>query len=287
MKQYLKFKNWVEQEKIQRMVNKLIVGWIFIILIFAVVLSARNSSLLNVLGISTQVEPTLAKSPTPTIQELSPTPNYIQPTLAPKVYVPILTTDQDPVISCNYQYLGTQQIKRSLCNTQFECQIGGKWYFYTSREKCTEDQKAEYDKKYKEVYDATYKALTNPSTNSNEVTCSAIGYSQERKVWTYILTPEECNSAKANASSTQHTVSLYDCTINGQVIGKMTSAECSQKMTEYWNVKNEETNQQYLQQQTTEQYRSAVSACLNRARAAGAASSSWAEACYSNPNLGL
>jgi len=274
MKQYLKFKEWTEKKSTQMALNISIIVLIVAVSIVVGISLERNGTLSRILGVSTQAEPTSIPTEIP-IPTDNPTPF---PTYAPiKTYV-----DPDPIIDCVFTYIGTMRLKRSVCNKSTECSIGGKWIYYSSVDKCRTDQKADSDKTYKETYDATYKALTNPSTNPNEVTCSSIGYSQERKVWTYILTPEECNSAKANANPTQPTISSYDCTINGQVVGKMTSAECSQKITEYYQAKITP-----IPDTSVQDYNNAVSACLNRMRALGAASSSQAQACYTNPSLGL
>lgn len=259
MKQYLKFKEWTEKKSTQMALNTFIVVWIIGISIAVGISLERNGTLSRILGASTQAEPTLTKIPIPTIQELSPTPNYIQPTLVLKTYVPIPTTDPDPVISCNYKYLGIQQIRRSLCNAQFECQIGGKWYLYTSRDKCSQDQRADYNKVYRETYDATYKALNNNS-----------GAPYVYPAYAPSSTPTSLNNT------------LIDCAIAGQVVGNMTYAECSQKITEHYQAKVTPVPDMSVQD-----YNNAVSACLNRMRALGAASSSQAQACYSNPNLGL
>lgn len=107
--------------------------------------------------------------------------------------LPVPTTkavynDPDPIINCNYKYLGTQQIKRSLCNIQFECQVGDKWYFYTSREKCAEDQKK-------------YNAIKYPP-------CTVYyKYSGESKTYNY-MTPEQCSYWQQRASISSQPLSL-------------------------------------------------------------------------------
>lgn len=50
--------------------------------------------------------------------------------------------DPDSIISCNFKIVASKQMKRSECLKSFECQINSQWYIYTSREKCTEDQKS-------------------------------------------------------------------------------------------------------------------------------------------------
>ena len=47
------------------------------------------------------------------------------------------------MINCNISNNcggGTRKIKQSECNNGTCCQIGSSWIFYTSRQKCTEDQ---------------------------------------------------------------------------------------------------------------------------------------------------
>lgn len=92
-------------------------------------------------------------SPTPTeiIFQLTPTPTptaspiYYQPTspptlpqTAPKTQEGV-NTDQS-LVDCNFQYNGKIKLKQSECSKSFECQISNKWYIYSSREKCGQDQ---------------------------------------------------------------------------------------------------------------------------------------------------
>ncbi len=232
-------------------------------------------------------------TPTPSPSENpTPSPTYI-PTPTPKKVQPVYT-DPDPVITCTSSYPNCSgqsiKAKQSACSKITCCQIGDKWSVYPSSDTCSQDQKAYYANKYVPTNSGTTNTYTPPS-NTNEITCNVIGYSQSRNVWTYILTPAECDSAKASPPPVQpltpFNLTLFDCTIDGQDVGKMTSAECSQKSTEYWNAKREESNQAYSQQQAIRDYNSAVSACLSRMRALGITSSSYAQQCNNNPNLGL
>lgn len=252
MKRCLKLKEWAEKKSTQMALNVFIVVWIVTISVVVGILLERNGTLSRILGVSTQVEPTvsLTNAPTPTD---SPTPFPTYPPV--KTYV-----DPDPIISCNYKYLGTQQIRRSLCNIQFECQIGDKWYFYTSHDKCSQDQKANYDKVYKETYDATYKSLTG---NSGHPT----------------LAPFPTLPSLGDT--------LIDCDVGGQMLGKMTYSQCNQKMIDHFNSYTLPDTTVPTPDTSARDYNNAVSACLNRMRAAGILNSSAAQQCYTNPSLGL
>lgn len=58
------------------------------------------------------------------------------------------TVDPDPIVNCQFKYLGSKQIRSSECSKSFECQIGGQWYIYTSRERCKRDQENYWNTRY-------------------------------------------------------------------------------------------------------------------------------------------
>lgn len=60
-----------------------------------------------------------------------PTPSFY--------YIPP-TIDPDPVIDCNFTYIGTLKLRRSVCTRSTDCQINGKWIYYDSVDKCKQDQ---------------------------------------------------------------------------------------------------------------------------------------------------
>lgn len=65
-----------------------------------------------------------------------------------------LTPGPDPVITCNVHAScggGSLQMKRSECDQTTCCQIGGKWYFYTSKGKCKKDQEDYWANYYKNL----------------------------------------------------------------------------------------------------------------------------------------
>lgn len=109
---------------------ELFAGFVEMVLLAVFFLSTNDSLLAKVLGISTQATP----APTPIV---TPQPALtVQPTSTTKpVYV-----NPDPVIDCNFTYIGTMKLRRSVCNKSTECQIGGKWVYYDSVDKCKADQ---------------------------------------------------------------------------------------------------------------------------------------------------
>lgn len=116
---------------------------LWVIAITIIIIGLINTDLSSILGLSTRKVAPLVIFPTPAIQELSPTPDYVQPTLAPKVYVPVPTTDPDPVIECQNPNCGSINIKKSLCSNTVGyacCQVGNTWTWYASRSRCSQDQ---------------------------------------------------------------------------------------------------------------------------------------------------
>ncbi len=54
----------------------------------------------------------------------------------------VTTYDPDPVIDCVFDKMSTQRMRRSVCVSGTACEINGKWIFYSSKDKCVQDQKA-------------------------------------------------------------------------------------------------------------------------------------------------
>lgn len=89
--------------------------------------------------------------------------NILTPTLvAKKIIKPTsVPTDTDPMINCNISANcggGTRRIKQSECSNGTCCQIGSSWIFYTSKQKCDEDQE-----KYNFSGSYNYSSSTNPT----------------------------------------------------------------------------------------------------------------------------
>ncbi len=125
MQYYLRFKKWIEQKKIQRMLDKLTFVLIVTVgLIFLVILNSNDAFLSRVLGISTQVAPILSSTETPT--------NIPVPTNAP---LPTLNAANTPCgpgqHSGQYVYLKTA----SECQNYIDCQLNdGSWKLMTKSE---------------------------------------------------------------------------------------------------------------------------------------------------------
>ena len=138
-------------------------------------------------------EQSITISPTPTQQ---PTPtSYKLPSSTPKpvvkgVKTSYITTDPDPIIDCTFTYLGTKQLKRSECNISFECEIDSKWYLYTSRDKCKQDQSSYWSKYYDEN--------SPPDNNLNSTPLSIKNISCVINGEIYMMNNQEnCDSARS------------------------------------------------------------------------------------------
>lgn len=84
---------------------------------------------------------------------VTPTPILSpKPAVKGKYDIPTPTPDPDPIVDCQFTYLPWQKMKTSECSKSFECQIGGQWYIYTSRDKCKQDQSTYWLNYYKGNY---------------------------------------------------------------------------------------------------------------------------------------
>lgn len=105
----------------------------FVVILLVIAALIGGSSLINMGNRNppepeaTITSPTSIPSPTPT--EVIQEEKYTAP-----------TDDPDPIVDCNFKYVGTKKIRSSECSKSFECQIGGQWYIYTSKEQCSQDQ---------------------------------------------------------------------------------------------------------------------------------------------------
>lgn len=89
-----------------------------------------------------------ASQPTPT---LSPTPTP-KPVVKGTSIIPTPTSDPDPVIECKSELCNGGWMPQSKCNQSTCCQIGDKWYFYLSKDKCRQDQETYWANYYKGNY---------------------------------------------------------------------------------------------------------------------------------------
>lgn len=124
--------------------------------------------------------PTYKPSPTP-IPIQTPTPKPIQQ-VEPSI-------DPDPIISCNFPQSGTKKLRKSECSRSFDCQIGGQWYIYTDKNKCSEDQKNYWSKVYSPP--ATGNSNNIPSTPSEPTITCVLPYG------TFQVPQVHCDNAKA------------------------------------------------------------------------------------------
>lgn len=178
----------------------------------------------------TKQAPTLG-SVLPTKIEPSPTPT---PTKKPVQQV-VPNVDPDPIINCNFTYLGSKKLRRSECSKSFDCQIGGQWYIYTDKNKCSEDQKNYWSKVYSPP--ATGNSNTIPSTQPSKplVDC-VLSYG------TYRWLESDCENAKRRD-------------------------EEDQKRQEELNIQSavNQLEKQVLQYQQEEQRKTDLEACLKKA----------------------
>ena len=82
---------------------------------------------------------------TPKVEGFAAVQNTPEPSLSALPYetpVPSPTIDPDPIIDCKLPHSGIHPgIRKSLCDTYTDCQLGDKWVFYTSIPACKADQK--------------------------------------------------------------------------------------------------------------------------------------------------
>lgn len=98
--------------------------------------------------------------------------------------LPPTTTDSDPIIDCKFTYLGTMKLRKSVCSKSTDCQIGGKWVYYDSVDRCKADQQA--------------------LNNSNLVDCLIAGK-------TYRITKDLCAKNTGGSLNTSYTSPYYSC----------------------------------------------------------------------------
>lgn len=181
------------------------------------------------------------------------------------------TLDTDPIINCNFQYLGTKQLRRSECSKSFECQVGAQWYIYTSKDKCLEDQK-------KAQISLPRVSASNLNSSEHLVSC-LVSYPCTGNSFTYYVNQETCNNFQQGAlgicSSAPGQATLdyinqdYERYVRGQTnnTGSYPSPDPA-KITS-------------CKYQVVENYNQKVRICDGQASAGGYSSSSAHDACIS------
>jgi len=112
-----------------------LVGGVVILLLSVAYLDAESEGLMQKSKV--QDSNYLKKTSTPTTTPTST--SDIKGTTTTKTQ-PVV--DSDPIIDCKFTHLGTIRLKRSVCSKSTDCQIGGKWVYYDSVDKCKEDQRS-------------------------------------------------------------------------------------------------------------------------------------------------
>lgn len=139
------------------------------------------------------------------------------PTSTPKpVQQAAPTIDPDPIINCNFPQSGIKKLKRSECSKSFDCQIGGQWYIYTDKSKCSEDQKNYWSKVY------------SPSTGNSNLPPSEPLVDCKLSYGTFQLRRSTCDDFKKSDGPAPEP--LVDCQIvtsYGDFSGKYTQADCN------------------------------------------------------------
>lgn len=92
-----------------------------------------------------------------------------KPTTIPKSSVnvlrssPIPTQNPDPILTCKSSRCGDTKMHQSQCQSYICCEIGSKWYWSPSKNKCSEDQSA-YWRAYYDSKSSTPSKSYTPST---------------------------------------------------------------------------------------------------------------------------
>lgn len=117
--------------------------------------------------------------------EITPTPiptaeTNVTPTVIPKKTVkPIQKTiDTDPMINCTMSANcggDIRKVKKSECDNGTCCQIGSSWIFYTSRQKCIDDQNSAKPKTINNPQIVPTTAVYSPNANKSPVFLSYSG----------------------------------------------------------------------------------------------------------------
>ncbi len=85
-----------------------------------------------------------------------PAQNVVQPNV-----------NSDPIVNCGVSANcggGYKSMKNSECNNTTCCEVGGKWYFYTDKNKCNQDQQAYNNSTNSNYVYPTTSAYTYPTT---------------------------------------------------------------------------------------------------------------------------
>ena len=172
---------------------------------------------------------------------------------APQVKGAQTNIGNDPIVNCQISPEcggGSRQMKKSECEQSVCCQIGSKWYFYLSREKCSEDQK-----NYRQD---TYKPLTinNSSTGTSDripVFLSFYGY-------TLYCPPQNIDAIKSINQTMEAKKSEWDKNYKDCVDLERTTDPCQKNCDSQMRTENENCVRLYGDNVNSPEY----STCTNR-----------------------
>ncbi len=180
----------------------------------------------------------------------SPTPIAL-PTFTPIPVTPTPTVDPNPIITCNINVScggGSKQLRQSVCNNMICClystecggpkfvaksqcpangtccQVGNKWTYYLSKDKCTQDQNA-YNSSVNQNNNTYIPSTYTPPTY---YTCT-LYYPALKLYQTYTSlykTKAECDSAQASLNQGSQTVQYTAPTTAPYQAPQMTKSQC-------------------------------------------------------------
>jgi hypothetical protein len=172
---YTKFWKWVKDRRFGSRSNNVIITIVVGSIIFLAAVMTKNIFLPHILGASTKTEAKLIILPTPTIaiaskklidrsnqgiisqQASQGSEEMVDCTGPDGKHLQISqkecndfnnTWSTDPFISCSISSEcggGTALLKKSACSKSTCCQIGDKWYLYSDKNQCGQDQKTYWD----------------------------------------------------------------------------------------------------------------------------------------------
>src|SRR3990167_422418 len=116
-------------------INLYIIAILVVFLVIVAFLIRRSPNLFQSYSIS-KTHQSLSSKITPIV---IPTSTSIQ---TKQIQYITPTIDPDPMVDCKFTYLGTIRLKSSVCSKSTDCQIGKKWIYYDSVDKCKADQNA-------------------------------------------------------------------------------------------------------------------------------------------------
>ncbi len=174
--------------------------------------------------------------PTPTLSNNQKTNQAISntSTFETTTNQPLSTSDLDPIVNCNFPHSGKKQMRKSQCNNVIDCEIGGAWYIYPSKESCNADQnkynqtyienlKKELEKKYSNQ-EYTMPTLQPIPTFSLLPTNTPTAYYSPPQISTFDYSQYLVKPTSSQRDPYRSTVSLGEC--KAKAMGQNDLLEC-------------------------------------------------------------